>query len=319
MKGASAAEVAKFAALNEHWHNPNGPLRSLHMFNPLRVQYVNQAVKKFGKTVIPPTAGGAAGADKKHEAAMDFYLSKNDKHLVSSLTPQHRVLDVGCGGGILAEPLSRMGANVLGIDVVAESIAVAEQRRAELIKQQAAHYADVPAMRFAENRLQYRQVSLFDLLAEEEAKAAKVAESKEASSADADAFFDVVVATEVIEHVDDARGFLSALCNITKPNGGILIISTMEKNCLTYLSHILVAEHLTGLVKPGTHDWRRFIDRDRLDKYVTTKHNIRPVDYQYIVSYPDVAQSLATRNFQVQFSLSRSVATGHYLWTGVRA
>nr|AGU68123.1 2-polyprenyl-6-hydroxyphenyl methylase/3-demethylubiquinone-9 3-methyltransferase [Strigomonas oncopelti] len=316
MRGASAAEVAKFAALNEHWHNPNGPLRSLHMFNPLRVQYVNEAVKKFGKTVAatpPPSA--AVGADKKHEAAMNFYLRKNDKHLVSSLTPQHRVLDVGCGGGILAEPLARLGANVLGIDVVGESIAVAEQRRAQLIQQQAAHYADAPAMRFAESRLQYRQVSLFDLLAEEEGKAAKAAEAAEGE----DAFFDVVVATEVIEHVDDARGFLSALCNITKPNGGLLVISTMEKNWFTYLSHILVAEHVTGLVKPGTHDWTRFIDRDRLDKYVTTKHDVRPVDYQYIVSCPDIPQSLATRNFQIQFSLSRSAKTGHYLWTGVRA
>nr|AGU68044.1 2-polyprenyl-6-hydroxyphenyl methylase/3-demethylubiquinone-9 3-methyltransferase [Strigomonas culicis] len=314
MKGASAAECAKFARLNEHWHNPHGPLRSLHMFNPLRVQYINNAVKKFGKTATAPRAGAAAGVDAKHESAIDFYLHKNDKHVVSSLTPQHRVLDVGCGGGILSEPLARLGANVLGIDVVGESIAVAEQRRAALAAQQAAHYADEPAMRFAEDRLRFRQVSLFDLLAEEEAKAAATD-----PQAAADAFFDVVVATEVLEHVDDARGFLSALCSITKPNGGLLVVSTMEKSCLTYLTHILVAEHLTGLVKPGTHDWTRFIDRDRLDKYVSTKHNVRPVDYQYVVSAPDVFQSIATRNFQVQFSLSRSVATGHYLWTGVRA
>lgn len=280
MKGVAADEVAKFAALQKHWWDPTGPLRSLHLLNPLRVRYVNDIVRSYCKV----GSGAAAG-----ESAVSFLSSPG-------LTPSHEVLDVGCGGGILAESLARVGGTVTGIDACAESIEVAEARRRQL----AANFTPTaaPSSNWSQ-RLSYRHVSLFDVVEQEKKQ------------------FDVVVASEVIEHVSDARAFLQALCEATKP-GGLLFLSTMDKSIRTALTHIAIAEHLTGLVEPGTHDWRKFIPPSDVTKFAQ-RFNVRNVDQQYIVTYPDLFQSLVTRDFQVNFCLSQNINTGHYLWAGLKS
>ncbi|KAG5492845.1 hypothetical protein JKF63_01425 [Porcisia hertigi] len=277
MRGVAADEVAKFAALQKQWWDPTGSLRSLHLLNPLRVRYVNDVVRSYGKM-------GHSSADSL-------------KSLPSSvgLTPEHRVLDVGCGGGILSESLARLGGTVTGIDACAESIEVAEKRR----QQMAANFIPASQPSNWSQRLSYRHVSLFDVVEQEQQQ------------------FDVVVASEVIEHVSDARAFLQALCEATKP-GGLLLLSTMDKSLKTAITHIGVAEMLTGLVEPGTHDWRKFIPPDDVTAF-TQRFAVRKVDQQYIVTYPDVFQSIASRDFQVNFCLSTSLNTGHYFWTGLKS
>ncbi|TPP47907.1 3-demethylubiquinone-9 3-O-methyltransferase [Leishmania donovani] len=241
MKGVAADEVAKFASLQKHWWDPTGPLRSLHLLNPIRVRYVNNIVRSFGNV-------GGSSCDTSIGFSRD-----------SGLTPQHQVLD---------------------------------KRRQQL---EANFIASSQAFNWPQ-RLSYRHVSLFDVVEQEKRQ------------------FDVVVASEVIEHVSDARAFLQALCEATKP-GGLLFLSTMDKSLKTAIAYIGVAEMLTGLVEPGTHDWRKFIPPDDVTKFAQ-RFGVRKVDQHYIVTYPDVCQSFVSCNFQVNFCLSKHVNTGHYLWAG---
>ncbi|GET92944.1 3-demethylubiquinone-9 3-methyltransferase, putative [Leishmania tarentolae] len=274
MRGVAADEVAKFAALQKHWWDSTGPLRSLHLLNPIRVRYVNGIVH----TIV--NEGGSSS-----ERSLAYPSG-------SGLTPQQQVLDVGCGGGILAESLARIGGTVTGIDACAESIEVAERRRQQL----AANFSASSPLFNWPQRLSYRHVSLFDIVEQEKRQ------------------FDVVVASEVIEHVSDARAFLQALCEATKP-GGLLFLSTMDKSLKTAIAYIGVAEMLTGLVEPGTHDWRKFIPPDDVTNFAQ-RFGVRKVDQRYIVAYPDLCQSVVSCDFQVNFFLSKTVNTGHYLWAG---
>ncbi|RNF09016.1 3-demethylubiquinone-9 3-methyltransferase [Trypanosoma rangeli] len=267
MRGVSAAEIAKFRELQSHWWNPNGPLRTLHAFNPLRVQYISNICKHFGKR-------------------SDFFAP-------SGITPGMRILDVGCGGGILSESLARLGGNVLGIDMCEESVAVAQQRRERTLRE-----LDSCTSHDAAALLVYRHVSLNTIVAEEKQQ------------------FDLVVASEVIEHVEDAPVFLQDLCDATSP-GGVLILSTMDKSIRTAISHIAVAEYLTGLVRPGTHDWSKFVPPKDVSR-CAQQHHVRQVDLQYIVTCPDVWMSLATRQLQLGFSLTKGFDTGHYFWSGLK-
>ncbi|KAG5466477.1 hypothetical protein LSCM4_01628 [Leishmania orientalis] len=277
MKGVAADEVAKFAALQKHWWNPRGPLRSLHLLDPIRVRYINSVVRLYGKS------DGRSGNESTNLSSC------------SGLTPRHQVLDVGCGGGILAESLARVGGTVTGIDVCAESIDVAEKRRQQL----AASFSDSSQLSNWPQRLSYRHMSLFDVVEQEKKR------------------FDVVVASEVIEHVNDARAFLQALCEATKP-GGLLFLSTIDKSLKTAITHIGVAEMLTGLVEPGTHDWRRFIPPSDVTKFAQ-RFSVHKVDQQYIVTYPDFFQSMVSHDFQVNFCLSKKINTGHYFWAGLKS
>ncbi|CAJ1037038.1 putative 3-demethylubiquinone-9 3-methyltransferase [Leishmania braziliensis MHOM/BR/75/M2904] len=274
MKGVAADEVAKFAALQKHWWDPTGPLRSLHLLNPIRVSYVNDIVRSYAK------AGGSL---------TDASIGLLGSH---GITPQHQILDVGCGGGILAESLARIGGTVTGIDACAESIEVAEKRRQEM----AANFGASSSPSNWSQRLSYRHVSLFDIVEQEKQQ------------------FDIVVASEVIEHVSDARAFLQALCEATRP-GGLLFLSTIDKSLTTAIVYIGVAEMLTGFVEPGTHDWRKFIPPDDVTAFAQ-RFSVRKVDQHYIVTYPDFFQSAVSGDFQVNFCLSNSVNTGHYFWAG---
>lgn len=278
VRGVAAEEVAKFSRLQQHWWNPTGPLRSLHLLNPIRTQYINNMVKHYGK----------CGSN----VAVGFLTSQG-------LTPQHTVLDVGCGGGILSESLARLGGTVTGIDACAESIEVAKARQQQMIDNAKAVYPANQLSQRWESRLQFQPTSLFDIVEKEKVQ------------------YDVVVASEVIEHVSDARGFLQALCEATKP-GGLLILSSMDKSIKTAISHILFAERITGIVDPGTHDWSKFVPPQDVTTFAA-RFGVRNVDLQYIITYPDLLQSVATFDFQVNFALSKKINTGHYFWTGVKA
>ena len=178
-------EVDKFDRLAAEWWNPHGPMRPLHAMNPLRVGWIDQRIRaRFG-------------------------------------APQ-RLLDLGCGAGIAAEALARLGHDVLGVDAAADAIAAARAH---------AEGAALP--------LAYREGSAERLAAE-------------------GARFPVATALEVIEHVADPAAFLGLLATLLEP-GGLLFVSTINRTVRSLAVAKIGAEYIARLLPAGTHDWRRFV------------------------------------------------------------
>ena len=189
-----ADEVARFAALADQWWDPAGGLGALHRLNPVRIAYIrDHLARHFGRDPLAerPLAG-------------------------------LRLVDMGCGGGLLCEPMARLGADVVGVDADEASIGVA-----------ARHAAD--------NNLaiDYRHDR-----AEAMAAAGEV--------------FDVVLIMEVIEHVADLDAFLAACCDLLRP-GGMMVAATLNRTPQAFALAIVGAEYLLRWLAPGTHDWRKFV------------------------------------------------------------
>ncbi len=188
------AEIARFESVAAEWWDSNGKFRPLHRMNPTRVGYIRDALcRHFGRT-----AGGTAPFD--------------------GLT----IADVGCGGGLLCEPMARLGARVTGIDAGAEAVAVARLHAAQMGL-----------------KIDYRQVTAEALAGE-------------------GAVFDAVLALEIVEHVADIDAFLGAVAALVRP-GGALIMSTLNRTPKCFGLAIVGAEYLLRWVPRGTHDWRKFV------------------------------------------------------------
>jgi len=187
-------EVERFARLAARWWDPRGPMAPLHKLNPVRLAYIrDNTAEHFGR-------------DAKKLGCL--------KGL--------RILDIGCGAGILSEPLARLGAEMTGIDPAGENIAAAR-----------AHAVD------AGITVDYRATTAEEL-------------------AGAGEQFDVVLALEIVEHVADLGAFLAAATALLKP-GGALVAATLNRTAKSYLFAIVGAEYVLGWLPRGTHDWRKFV------------------------------------------------------------
>ncbi len=192
-------EVARFSALATRWWDPDGPMRPLHRLNPLRLTWIKGEIcARFGRDPKSPTAlAGLA------------------------------ILDVGCGAGLVTEPLARMGAAVVGIDPSGETIAAANLHAAE-----------------AGLAIDYRATT-----AEELAAAGKR--------------FDVVLTLEVVEHVTDVAAFVATAASMVKP-GGLTIASTINRTRKAYLLAIVGAEYVLRWLPRGTHDYDKLVTPEEL-------------------------------------------------------
>lgn len=192
------AEVAHFSAIADEWWDEQGKFAPLHKLNPIRLGYLKDQIIR--------------------------HYSGNDGVHGQSATPLNNLslVDIGCGGGLVAEPMARLGATVTGVDASEINIRVASMH---------AENTGIP--------ITYRAATAEQLALE-------------------GAQFDVVLALEMIEHVDNVGLLYDSLCHLVKP-GGLLILSTLNRTAKSYALGIIAAERVLRWLPPGTHTWSKFI------------------------------------------------------------
>ena len=209
-------EIDKFSKLASEWWNPNGKFKPLHKFNPVRLKYIRDSVVK------------------------EFKKKKIDRSLNNI-----KILDIGCGGGLLCEPLSRLGAKVVGIDASEKNIKIAKTHA-----------------RQNNLKINYYCASPENFNHKEK--------------------FDVILNMEIVEHVQDINLFLKESSKFLKKDG-IMFIATLNKTLKSYLFAILGAEYLLRWLPIGTHDWNMFVRPEDLE--VMCKKNSLVLDEIYGVKY----------------------------------
>jgi 2-polyprenyl-6-hydroxyphenyl methylase / 3-demethylubiquinone-9 3-methyltransferase len=230
------AEIAKFEAMATEWWDPNGKFKPLHMLNPTRLDYITrQIAAEFGRDLTTPLP--FAGL---------------------------RLLDIGCGGGLLAEPMARLGADVVGADAAPRNIPVAQI------------HAQKSGL-----TIDYRHTTAEALAAAGEQ-------------------FDVVLNMEVVEHVADPLAYLTACQQLLKP-GGLMICSTINRNPKSFLMAIIGAEYVMRWLPKGTHEWAKFITPDELYDLIR-KAGLDPVDRKgFVFNKLTWSWSISGRDLSVNY------------------
>lgn len=234
-----AAEVAKFEAMAAEWWDPKGKFKPLHMLNPVRLDYI-------------------AG-----QIAAEFARDRRSLRPFEGL----RLLDIGCGGGLVSEPMARLGAGVTGADAAEGNIRIARL------------HAEQSGL-----KIDYRATTAEALL-------------------DAGERFDVVLALEIVEHVADPQAFVTTCARLLRP-GGLLVASTLNRTPQSFAAAIVGAEWVMRWLPRGTHDWRRFIRPDDLAGMFAAA-GVRVVDRAGMVFNPvTFGWSLSPRDLSVNYLMA---------------
>ncbi len=206
MNSINKREIEKFSKIAEEWWNPNGKFKSLHNFNPIRIKYIKENIVK-------------------------------DFNIKSSIKPfkNIKILDIGCGGGLLSEPMCRLGATVVGIDASEKNIKVAKfhAKKSKL-------------------KIDY-------IVASPEKLRTKIK-------------FDVILNMEIVEHVEDINFFIKESSKLLRQNG-IMFIATLNKTLKSYTFAIIGAEYILRWLPIGTHDWGKFVRPNDLIS-ISKKNNL---------------------------------------------
>ena len=197
------AEIQKFSKLAEEWWDVNGKFKPLHMFNPIRIEYITDKIKEH------------------------FNLKKDKANCLNGLS----ILDIGCGGGLISEPMSRLGANVTGIDASEKNINIAK-------------------LHSKKNglKINYLNTSPENLKNIEK--------------------FDIILNLEIIEHVDNVSLYIKS-CNKLLKKKGLMFTATLNRTFTSYVKAIIGAEYLLRWLPIGTHDWNKFIKPEELESFLS--------------------------------------------------
>lgn len=229
-------EIAKFEAMAAEWWDPTGKFKPLHMMNPVRLEYITTQI------------------------AAEFDRDLKSDNPFAGL----RILDIGCGGGLLCEPMARLGATIIGADAAERNIPVAKI------------HAEQSGL-----DIDYRHTTA-------EAMAA------------AGEQFDIVLNMEVVEHVADPLGYLTACQQLLKP-GGLHLCSTINRNPKSFAMAIVGAEWVMRWLPKGTHEWNKFITPDELFELMT-KAGMTPVDRKgYVFNFARFTWSISDRDLSVNY------------------
>ena len=195
-------EIQKFSKLAEEWWDVNGKFKPLHMFNPIRIEYIVENIKKH------------------------FNILEKKANFLEG----YSILDIGCGGGLISEPMSRLGAKVTGIDASEKNIKIAKSHSNK-----------------NKLRINYLKASPETLNSEEK--------------------FDIILNLEVVEHVDNVNLYIKSCSRLLKKNG-IMFTATLNRSFVSYIKAIIGAEYVLRWLPIGTHDWNKFIKPEELENFL---------------------------------------------------
>ena len=199
-------EIQKFSKLANEWWDVNGKFKPLHMFNPIRIEYILNEIRKH------------------------FKINKNKENFLGNL----KILDIGCGGGLISEPMARLGANVTGIDAAEKNIKIAYLHSKE-----------------SNLNIEYINKSPEQMIEKEK--------------------FDIILNLEIVEHVDNLDLYLKSCNNLLKKNG-LMFTATINRTLISYIKAIIGAEYVLRWLPIGTHDWNKFIKPEELQKMLNDKN-----------------------------------------------
>ena len=214
------AEIAKFTAMAEEWWDPKGKFKPLHKFNPVRLAYIrDQLIAHFRRdgSVMRPLEG-------------------------------LRIVDIGCGGGLLCEPLTRLGATVTGVDAAERNIAIAKI------------HAEKSGL-----SIDYRVTTSEALVAAGES-------------------YDVVLNMEVVEHVDNVPLYMKSCADLVAP-GGLMFTATLNRTARAFALAVVGAEYVLGWLPKGTHDWKKFLTPDEIRSLIT-RNGLKVTGEKGVVFHP---------------------------------
>ena len=207
MKTINTKEIEKFSKLAEEWWNPNGQFKPLHKFNPIRIEYVRNIIIKHFKI-------------------------KNSKKPLNKFS----LLDIGCGGGLLSEPMCRLGADVTGIDASKKNIEISKIHAKE-----------------KKLKINYLNTSPEKLNTKKK--------------------YDIILNMEIVEHVDNLNYFIKTCSNLLKKNG-LMFVATLNRTLKSYIFAVVGAEYILKWLPIGTHEWNKFVRPKELSE-ICFKYNLK--------------------------------------------
>ena len=227
-------EIQKFSSLANEWWDVKGKFKPLHMFNPIRIEYITQMIRKY------------------------FKISDQEMNPFKKL----KILDIGCGGGLISEPMARLGAKVTGIDASEKNINIAK-------------------IHSKESNLEINYIN---------SSPEKLNEKEE---------FDIILNLEIIEHVEDVELYLNS-CNKLLKKDGLMFTATLNRTITSYLKAIIGAEYILRWLPIGTHDWNKFIKPEELEKKLSSE-NFKTIEVKGLVFNPLNSKWRKSNNLSVNY------------------
>ena len=227
-------EIQKFSDLADEWWDVNGKFKPLHMFNPIRIEYITEKIKQ------------------------EFNLINRNNNFLKDL----KILDIGCGGGLISEPLARLGGEVTGIDASEKNIKVAK-------------------LHSKKNNLNINYLN------------------KSPEQLNDSEKFDIVLNLEVVEHVENVDLYIKSCSNLLKKNG-IMFTATLNRTIVSYIKAIVGAEYILRWLPIGTHDWNKFIKPEELEKKLSSA-NFSTIDVKGLEFNPLFSKWKKSDNLSVNY------------------
>ncbi len=230
-------EIQKFSRLAEEWWDVNGKFKPLHMFNPIRIEYITEKIKK------------------------QFKLKKDKTNYLEGL----KILDIGCGGGLISEPMARLGARITGIDASEKNIHVAK-------------------LHAKKNGLKIDYLNTSPEKLKDDGK------------------FDIVLNLEIVEHVNDVNLYIKSCYKLLKKDG-LMFTATLNRSFTSYIKAIIGAEYILRWLPVGTHDWNKFIKPEELEKFLS-EEKFSTVDIKGLKFNPFLNKWKRSNDLSVNYIIS---------------